>query len=179
MSRRALTLLPFVALLLAGALGLAACGGEDGGGGSGGAAAATTDAGAGAAPAGTKPNVTVPRGAPPRKLIVKDLEEGTGAEAKAGDQVTVQYVGVSFSNGRQFDASWDRNEPFTFVLGTQQVIKGWDDGIPGMKVGGRRELVIPPDLAYGREGAPPDIGPGEALVFVIDLLDVTPAQGGG
>jgi peptidylprolyl isomerase len=120
----------------------------------------------------TKPKVTVPKGAPPKQLVVKELEEGTGAEAKAGDQVTVQYVGVDYKNGKEFDSSWSRNEPFPFQLGAGQVIPGWDQGIEGMKVGGRRELIIPPELAYGEAGAPPAIGPNETLVFVVDLLAV-------
>jgi peptidylprolyl isomerase len=99
-------------------------------------------------------------------------EAAAGKPAKAGDQVTVQYVGISFLNGRQFDASWDRGEPFQFQLGAGSVIPGWDQGVEGMKVGGRRQLVIPPDLAYGPQGSPPTIGPNETLVFVIDLLSV-------
>jgi peptidylprolyl isomerase len=86
--------------------------------------------------------------------------------------VSVQYVGVSYLNGRQFDASWDRGEPFAFQLGAGAVIPGWDEGVKGMNVGGRRMLVIPPDLAYGPQGSPPAIGPNETLVFVIDLLGV-------
>ena len=105
-------------------------------------------------------------------LEIKDLEEGTGAEAKAGDEVTVQYVGVNYKNGKEFDASWDRGEPFAFQLGAGMVIPGWDQGVEGMKVGGRRELIIPPELAYGPEGSPPAIGPNETLIFVIDLLEV-------
>jgi peptidylprolyl isomerase len=120
----------------------------------------------------TKPKVTVPKGAPPQKLEVEELEEGSGAEAKAGDKVTVQYVGVSYKNGKEFDASWDRGEPFSFTLGAGEVISGWDQGVEGMKEGGRRELIIPPDLAYGEAGYPPAIAPNEALVFVIDLLEV-------
>src|SRR5688572_2192145 len=123
-------------------------------------------------PAKTKPEITVPKGKAPKKLVINDIEEGTGATAEAGKQVTVQYVGISFVNGRQFDASWDRGEPFTFQLGSGGVIQGWDRGVEGMKVGGRRQLVIPPDLAYGAEGQPPTIGPNETLVFVIDLLGV-------
>ena len=84
----------------------------------------------------------------------------------------MQYVGVSFSTGEQFDASWDRGQPFQFQLGAQMVIPGWDQGVAGMKVGGRRRLVIPPDLAYGRQGSPPAIGPSETLVFVIDLVSI-------
>jgi peptidylprolyl isomerase len=121
----------------------------------------------------TKPEVTVPTGAPPKKLEVKELEEGSGAEAKSGDKVTVQYVGVNYKNGKEFDSSWSRNEPFPFALGAGEVIPGWDQGVEGMKVGGRRELIIPPELAYGEAGAPPAIGPNETLVFVIDLLEVS------
>jgi peptidylprolyl isomerase len=117
----------------------------------------------------TKPKVTVPKGAAPKKLVENDLEAGTGATAKAGDEVTVQYVGVGYKSGSEFDSSWSRSEPFTFNLGAGEVIPGWDEGIQGMKVGGRRELIIPPDLAYGPAGAPPAIGPNEALIFVVDL----------
>ena len=127
---------------------------------------------AAATPERTKPEITVPKGKPPKKLVIKDIEEGAGKPAKAGDQVTVQYVGISYLNGRQFDASWDRGEPFSFQLGAGQVIPGWDEGVAGMKVGGRRLLVIPPKLAYGPQGSPPVIGPNETLVFVVDLLGV-------
>ena len=125
---------------------------------------------AAATPERTKPEITVPKGKAPKKLVIEDIEEGAGKAAKAGDQVTVQYVGISYLNGRQFDASWDRGEPFQFQLGAGAVIPGWDQGVEGMKVGGRRQLVIPPDLAYGPQGSPPTIGPNETLVFVIDLL---------
>jgi peptidylprolyl isomerase len=117
-----------------------------------------------------KPVIPKPQGTPPSKLVIKNIVQGKGAPAKAGDTVTVQYVGVSWSTGQQFDASWDRNEPFSFPLGQGQVIPGWDQGVAGMKPGGRRELVIPPDLAYGPSGSPPAIGPNETLVFVIDLI---------
>lgn len=117
----------------------------------------------------TKPKVTVPKGAPPKKLEAKDLEEGSGATAKAGDAVSVNYVGVNYKTGKEFDASWDRGEPFTFTLGAGEVIPGWDQGVEGMKVGGRRELIIPPELGYGAAGAPPAIPPNETLVFVVDL----------
>ena len=117
----------------------------------------------------TKPQVTVPNGAPPKKLVKKDLEVGTGATAKAGDEVTVQYVGVGYDTKKEFDSSWSRGEPLVFPLGVGGVIQGWDEGVVGMKVGGRRELVIPPSLAYGPAGAPPTIGPNETLIFVIDL----------
>jgi peptidylprolyl isomerase len=120
----------------------------------------------------TKPEVTVPKGAPPKKLVVKEIEEGSGAEAKSGGEVTVQYAGVDYKNGKEFDSSWSRNEPFSFQLGAGQVIPGWEQGVEGMKVGGRRELVIPPELAYGEAGRPPTIPPNETLVFVIDLLAV-------
>jgi peptidylprolyl isomerase len=120
----------------------------------------------------SKPKVTVPQGAPSQQLEVKELEVGSGAEAKSGDKITVQYVGVVYKGGKEFDASWDRGEPFSFTLGTGEVIPGWDGGIEGMKVGGRRELIIPPELAYGETGYPPAIAPNETLVFVIDLLEV-------
>ena len=125
-----------------------------------------------ATPAATKPEITVPKGKAPEKLVVNDITEGSGPVAEAGTNVQVHYVGISFANGRQFDASWDRGEPFSFQLGAGQVIPGWDQGVQGMKVGGRRQLVIPPDLAYGKQGSPPAIGPDETLVFVIDLLGV-------
>ena len=122
---------------------------------------------------GTKPTVSVPSGPAPTTLQKQDLVVGTGAQAVAGKKVSVQYVGVHYATGKQFDASWDRGEPFSFTLGEGDVIKGWDQGVPGMKVGGRRQLVIPPDLAYGPSGVPPDIGPNETLVFVVDLLSVS------
>jgi len=120
----------------------------------------------------TKPKVVVPSGVSPKKFAFKEIEEGTGASAKAGDEVTVQYVGVGFDSEEEFDSSWSRNEPFTFNLGAGEVIKGWDKGVAGMKVGGRRELLIPGNLAYGPAGSPPSIGPNETLIFVIDLLAV-------
>ena len=118
------------------------------------------------------PTVKLPTGSPPTQLQVKDLKTGTGAEAKAGDQVSVQYIGVLYDNGNKFDASYDRGQPFSFKLGGGQVIPGWDQGVAGMKVGGRRELIIPPDLAYGAQGQPPTIPPNATLVFVIDLVSV-------
>lgn len=127
-----------------------------------------------AKPAGgkTKPAVTVPSGPPPKQLEVRDIEVGSGATAKAGDVVSVQYVGVGYGSGEEFDASWDRGEPYPFQLGAGMVIPGWEQGVEGMKVGGRRELIIPPELAYGEAGSPPAIGPNETLIFVIDLLAV-------
>jgi peptidylprolyl isomerase len=123
-------------------------------------------------PLSTEPKVTPPSGAAPTKLVTKELIAGTGAEAKAGDTVTVNYVGVLYKGGKEFDASWKRNEPFSFTLGKGQVIKGWDQGIPGMKVGGRRELIIPSALAYGATGSPPTIPANAPLVFVVDMLGV-------
>jgi peptidylprolyl isomerase len=121
----------------------------------------------------TKPTVTIPEGSPPEGLVVDDLEVGSGAEATAGAAVDVHYVGVSWATGRQFDASWDRRETFSFRLGAGQVIPGWDQGVAGMRVGGRRRLTIPPALAYGSRGAGGVIGPDETLVFVVDLLGVS------
>lgn len=118
-----------------------------------------------------EPKVTPPSGAPPKKLEIKDLIAGTGPEVKAGGSVTVNYVGVLFKGGKLFDASWKRREPATFSL--SGVIPGWTKGIPGMKVGGRRELVIPSALAYGAKGSPPSIPPNAPLVFVIDLLSTS------
>jgi peptidylprolyl isomerase len=123
-------------------------------------------------PLSTEPKVTPPSGPAPTKLETKNLIVGTGAEAKAGDKVTVNYVGVLYKTGKEFNASWETKEPFSFTLGEGQVIKGWDEGIPGMKVGGRRELIIPAELAYGKAGSPPKIPANEALVFVVDLLAV-------
>jgi peptidylprolyl isomerase len=134
------------------------------------AQAAPSEAGGGKK---SKPQVTVPEGAPPKKLVIKEITAGSGAEAKKGDEVTVQYVGVNYKRGDQFDASWDRHEPFSFTLGAGMVIPGWDQGIEGMKVGGRRELIIPPELAYGPSGSPPAIPPNETLIFVVDLLAVS------
>ena len=159
--------------LLVLSLSLVACGDDQGEGTESAAAPATTETQA-AEPTTekTKPEIAKPEGAPPKELVVKDLEEGTGTEAKAGDLVSVQYVGVSYSTGEEFDASWDRGEPFQFTLGAGEVIPGWDQGVEGMKEGGRRRLEIPPDLAYGPQGSPPAIGPDETLVFVIDLEQV-------
>jgi peptidylprolyl isomerase len=121
-------------------------------------------------PLSTQPKVAVPRGAAPTTLVTKEIIKGTGPEAKAGQSVTVNYVGVLYHGGKEFDASWKRSEPFTFPLGKGQVIKGWDQGVAGMKVGGRRELIIPSELAYGKTGSPPTIPPNAPLVFVVDLL---------
>lgn len=120
----------------------------------------------------SKPSVSIPGEAPPNDLVIDDEVVGTGDEATSGRNVSVHYVGVAWSTGRQFDASWDRNEPFDFRLGAGQVITGWDKGVSGMKVGGRRKLTIPPHLGYGDHGAGSVIKGGETLVFVVDLLNV-------
>ena len=125
-------------------------------------------------PADEKPHVYVPPGEqPPGDLVVEDLEVGDGEEAAAGHTVEVHYVGVSWRTRQQFDASWDRGDTFSFRLGGGQVITGWDEGVAGMKVGGRRRLVIPPGKAYGKRGAGGVIGPDETLVFVVDLLGLS------
>jgi len=119
-----------------------------------------------------KPDVGAIEGPPPADLVIEDIAEGDGPAAKSGDLVTVHYVGVAHSTGRQFDASWDRRDAFRFPLGGGQVIAGWDQGVQGMKVGGRRKLTIPPHLGYGQRGAGGVIKPGETLIFVVDLLQV-------
>ena len=145
----------------------------------------TTTTGGTAAPSGkkvagistdlsSKPEIPKPSGKEPTKLITKDIVVGKGRAAKAGDQLVMHYVGVLFDDGKQFDASWDNGQPFPFTLGEGGVIAGWDQGIAGMKVGGRRLLTIPPDLAYGAAGQG-SIPPNAALVFVVDLLNLTPA----
>jgi peptidylprolyl isomerase len=172
----------FIACLLALALLAAGCGGDDDPEQTAApkpaeetpAPTATADA----APAGIsknldeKPAIAKPSGDPPSKLEIDDIVKGKGKSAKSGDNVTVQYVGVSFTTGEQFDASWDGGQPFSFPLGQGQVISGWDNGVAGMRVGGRRKLTIPPDQAYGTEGSPPAIQPNETLIFVVDLLEV-------
>lgn len=120
-----------------------------------------------------KPQVDIDTAAaPPADLVLEDVTVGTGEEAKSGHKVDVHYVGVAWSTGAQFDASWDRNEIFTFSLGAGQVIKGWDQGVAGMLVGGRRRITIPAELGYGAQGAGGVIKGGETLVFVVDLLGV-------
>lgn len=119
-----------------------------------------------------KPDVTVPDTDAPSELVVIDEVVGEGDEATTGREVSVHYVGVAWSTGEQFDASWDRMEPFTFGLGRGQVIQGWDEGVAGMKVGGRRTLHIPPHKGYGSRGAGGVIKPNETLIFVVDLLGV-------
>ncbi len=119
-----------------------------------------------------KPEIDFPDSPPPSDLVISDISEGDGTEATAGSTVLAHYVGVAHSSGEEFDASYNRGEPLSFRLGVGQVITGWDQGIAGMKVGGRRQLVIPPHLAYGDRGAGSAIAPGETLVFVVDLVDV-------
>ncbi|MBK8459253.1 MAG: FKBP-type peptidyl-prolyl cis-trans isomerase [Micropruina sp.] len=119
-----------------------------------------------------KPQVDFPEGPPPTELQIIDIETGSGPEAVAGKRVAVHYVGVTYAGGEEFDASYDRGDPIVFPLGAGRVIAGWDQGIAGMKVGGRRRLVIPPHLAYGNRGAGGVIQPGETLIFVCDLVGV-------
>ena len=162
-----------ISLLLALVVGaLAGCGGDDGET----AATATPTPKATATPDNTdvtkKPKVTVPDELPPDELQIDDLVEGKGPAAKKGDKVTVQYVGLTWSTSVEFDASWDRNEPFTFTLGKGAVIPGWDEGVPGMRKGGRRQLTIPAEMAYGAQGSPPSIGPNECLRFIVDLVKI-------
>jgi FKBP-type peptidyl-prolyl cis-trans isomerase len=145
-------------------------GGASGGSGTSSTGTETTATTPTSGPLSTEPKVTVPTGPAPKKLETKDLITGTGAEAKAGQTITVNYVGVLYKGGKEFDASWKRKEPFSFQLGKGAVIPGWDQGIPGMKVGGRRELIIPSELAYGARGSGSTIPPNAPLVFVVDLL---------
>ncbi len=171
-------------LLLALTGAVAACGGDDGGDGE---AAATPipvpqDPDADiqriverlAEDTSAKPEIAAPQGSPPAELERRDVVPGKGPKAKKGDSLTMQYVGVSWSTGQQFDASWDRGgEPFSFDnLGEGNVIAGWNEGLVGMRAGGRRLLVIPAEKGYGPQGQPPDIGPNETLIFVVDLLRV-------
>ncbi len=116
-----------------------------------------------------KPAIPTPAGTPPAKLIIKDIVVGKGAALKEGQTATAHYVGSSWSTGAEFDSSWDRGAPASFPIAQGAVIQGWVDGLKGMKIGGRRELVIPPDLGYGPQGNPPAIAPNETLVFVVDL----------
>ena len=120
-----------------------------------------------------KPEIDFPYGPPPAELQILDIKVGDGAEARAGSQVSVHYVGVAYSTGEEFDASYNRGDPLSFRLGAGRVIAGWETGVAGMKVGGRRQLTIPPHLAYGDRGAGGLIKPGETLIFVVDLLDVS------
>ena len=178
--RHVLTLIAVVALV-----SLAACGDDDDSSNDGGGSADTTaqqdtgtettspaDAEAALKDTSKKPVIPKPTGSPPRKLVKEDIVKGTGPGAKNGDTVVVHYVGMNFSNGQEFDASWDTGSPFPVQLGAGMVIKGWDQGLVGIKKGGRRKLTIPPELGYGAEGYPPDIPPNETLVFVVDAVDI-------
>jgi peptidylprolyl isomerase len=156
-------------LMLCAGLLVAGCGDDDSGSDTG---STTTAKSTEKQSTDTKPTVTVPNGPPPKQLVENDLVAGNGAAVKNGDEVTAHYVGYGYQRGKQFDASWDRGEPITFPIGAGAVIKGWDQGLRGMKVGGRRELIIPPSLAYGPAGSPPAIGPNETLIFVVDLVGI-------
>jgi FKBP-type peptidyl-prolyl cis-trans isomerase len=166
-----------ITLLVAAALGLAACGSSKVAGIEQAPGAGATEASipttAKPPPAlATKPVVAVPTGPAPKTLIIKDLVVGTGKTAQVGQTVTVNYVGKLYKGGKEFDSSWSRNQPLTTALSPSNVIKGWVKGIVGMKVGGRRELIIPPSLGYGAAGSPPTIPANSTLVFVVDLLSV-------
>ena len=161
-----------IGLCAALALAVAACGGGSSSSSSEATGESTSAPQASEESTATKPKVEKPSGPPPKELEEIELVEGEGAEAKSGDEVTVQYVGVNYKTGKEFDSSWSREEPFSFTLGSESVIPGWEQGVEGMKVGGRRELIIPPELGYGETGAPPAIPPNETLVFVVDLLEV-------
>jgi peptidylprolyl isomerase len=181
MPRRPLALLVLLALLAA--LALAACGDDgddsDSDGGSSRQESAPapetgteTEAPTDLTDTSVKPVIDKPSGTPPRRLVKEDIVKGTGPGARPGDTVVVNYVGVSFSTGEEFDASWDSGQPFPVQLGAGGVIEGWEKGLVGIKKGGRRELIIPPEQAYGAQGAPPSIGPNETLVFVIDAVEI-------
>ena len=123
-------------------------------------------------PSTTKPEIEFPGDTPPTELVVEDITVGDGAEVTAGSPIQAHYVGVAFSTGEEFDASWNRGQPLDFTVGIGQVIEGWDQGLLGMRVGGRRRLEIPSSMAYGERGAGGAIGPNEALIFVVDIVDV-------
>jgi peptidylprolyl isomerase len=163
--------MPIILLCVALALAVAGCGSSSDSSSTQATSEATTAGSSGGdTNLNAKPKVTVPDGPAPKKLEEVEIVAGEGPEAKAGDEVTVQYVGVGYDSKKEFDSSWSRSEPFTFNLGAGEVIPGWDRGVAGMKVGGRRELTIPANLAYGPTGSPPVIGPNETLIFVVDLL---------
>ena len=167
--RRVITLVVVVIVVLGLMALISVLGGDDDGGDEDAAPATTTTT------APEKPEVTVPEAPPPTELQSTDLVVGDGAEAQPGSAVQVHYVGKAFSTGEEFDSSYERPEAFSFTIGQGGVIPGWEQGVAGMREGGRRQLVIPPDLAYGAEGRPPQIGPNDTLVFVIDLLKVDEA----
>ncbi len=164
-------------LLTASGLGLAACGSSSSSPSTTASTATPAVIGTISAPSapgtfGSQPTITVPPGSPPTQLESKDLIVGTGPAAKSGDSVTVQYVGVAYSTGKVFDASWTRSQPFQFTLGTGQVIPGWDKGVVGMQVGGRRELILPPSYGYGNVSPGPGIAKNDTLIFIVDLLKI-------
>lgn len=135
-------------------------------------AAPTADGTTGTTDLSKKPQIEVPDSPPPCNLVVGDIVQGKGTAAKAGDPLTMKYVGVLYATGKQFDASWDRGQDFPFTLGAGMVIPGWDQGLVGMKVGGRRQLIIPPEMGYGAQGAGGDIPPNATLIFVVDLVKI-------
>jgi peptidylprolyl isomerase len=160
-------------------LGAAACGDDDDSSNGGSGDEATQEQATETVPSEdalkdttTKPVIPKPTGSPPRKLVKQDIVKGKGPAAKPGDTVTVNYVGVNFSNGQEFDASWDSGATFPVQLGAGMVIEGWDKGLVGIRKGGRRMLTIPPEMGYGAEGYPPDIPPNETLVFVVDAVSI-------
>jgi peptidylprolyl isomerase len=128
-------------------------------------------------PLATEPKIVTPKGPPPKTLVVKDLIKGNGDNVMPGDFVTVNYVGALYSNGKVFDASWSRHQTFTTELSNGSVVSGWVKGIVGERIGGRRELIIPPNLAYGASGNPPKIPPNATLIFDIDVLHTHAASG--
>jgi peptidylprolyl isomerase len=165
--RRIITAVVVVLVVLGLMALISVLGGDDDGGGEEDAAPSTTTT-----TAPEKPDVTIPEGPPPTELQTTDLTVGDGAEATPGSAIEVHYVGKAVSNGEEFDSSYDRPEAFSFTIGDPNIVPGWTQGIVGMREGGRRQLVIPPALGYGEQGDPPDIGPNDTLVFVIDLLKV-------
>ena len=177
--RNVLALIAVVAIL-----GLAACGGDDDDAGDRASSAETAtretqttatspaEAEKELEDTSKRPVIPKPTGTPPRRLVKEDIVKGKGRGAKPGDVVVVNYVGMNFSNGQEFDASWDRGEPFPVQLGAGNVIPGWEKGLIGIKKGGRRKLTIPPELGYGAEGSPPAIPPNETLIFVIDVVSI-------
>ena len=171
-------------IAVAAVFGLGACGGDDDQSSDSGGTAGTAQedaATASTSPAeaekeledtSKRPVIPKPTGAPPRRLVKEDIVKGKGPGAKPGDVVVVNYVGMNFSNGQEFDASWDRGQPFPVQLGAGNVIQGWERGLIGIRKGGRRKLTIPPELGYGPQGSPPAIPPNETLVFVIDAVSI-------
>ena len=127
----------------------------------------------------TKPVVQAGSGDPPTEVVIEDIVEGTGPAARTGDTIDVQYVGALFEDGSEFDSSWSTGQPFTVTLGEGQVIEGWEEGLVGIRKGGRREIIIPSDLAYGPTGQPPSIPPDAALIFIVDAEKITPKGAGG